>query len=244
MIDLPLADMDSVGVMEFIMRFSDQIPEHIGTNSILSGNYPSNLQLKVGGRTHNIEFSDKIWARYIPNKVKILHDPDPQDPREWNEGSVMTCFHRSYSLGDKHDFCDPEELAEYLESSEDVYRLPLYFYNHSGITISTKPSGDRWDSGEVGRIYITKANAVNIWGLNPDADDFEAAIINNLESEVKTYNQYITGDVYGFTITDPDGEEVDSCWGFYGDDFRNNGMTDHIPKELQSQLKDIEVSYN
>ena len=37
-----------------------------------------------------------------------------------------------------------------------------------------------------------------------------------MESEVKQYSQYLEGDVYGFAIEDPDGNDMDSCWGFYG----------------------------
>jgi hypothetical protein len=33
---------------------------------------------------------------------------------------------------------------------------------------------------------------------------------------VETWNQYLSGDVYGFIIEDGEGTDVDSCWGFYG----------------------------
>jgi hypothetical protein len=38
------------------------------------------------------------------------------------------------------------------------------------------------------------------------------------EGLVETWNQYLWGDVWGYVITDSDGEEVESgsCWGFYG----------------------------
>ncbi len=32
------------------------------------------------------------------------------------------------------------------------------------------------------------------------------------------WNDYLSGNVYGYTVTDADGEDTDmSCWGFYGD---------------------------
>ena len=51
-------------------------------------------------------------------------------------------------------------------------------------------------------------------------------VTNVLESEVKTYDQYLTGDVYGYEIYEVSEcdkgcehkEFVDSCWGFYGED--------------------------
>ncbi|GAF98690.1 unnamed protein product, partial [marine sediment metagenome] len=38
-----------------------------------------------------------------------------------------------------------------------------------------------------------------------------------LKGEVETYDNYLTGYVFGYCIKDADGEDVDSCWGFYGD---------------------------
>lgn len=40
-----------------------------------------------------------------------------------------------------------------------------------------------------------------------------------LKGEVETYDQYLTGDVYGykvFKVENGEEEELDSCWGFYG----------------------------
>ena len=47
-----------------------------------------------------------------------------------------------------------------------------------------------------------------------------------LINEVETYDQFLTGDVYGYIITELDEDEeydIDSCWGFYGED---NCMTE------------------
>ena len=41
---------------------------------------------------------------------------------------------------------------------------------------------------------------------------FEEAI----RGEVAEYDQYLTGQVYGYVIEDEDGDHVDSCWGFIG----------------------------
>jgi hypothetical protein len=42
-----------------------------------------------------------------------------------------------------------------------------------------------------------------------------------LKNEVETYDQFLTGDVYGyrvFKVENGEEEELDSCWGFYGED--------------------------
>ena len=38
------------------------------------------------------------------------------------------------------------------------------------------------------------------------------------ESMITEMNQYLEGDVWGYVIEDEEGEQLDSCWGFYGDD--------------------------
>jgi hypothetical protein len=55
--------------------------------------------------------------------------------------------------------------------------------------------------------------------------------------EVETYDQYISGDVYRFEVL-VDGEVTDSCGGFYGTKFADNGILDHIEdNELKELLK-------
>ena len=74
----------------------------------------------------------------------------------------MCCFHKRYSLGDKHSidnsqFEDWDEVEEYLIKEEKaIVILPLYLYDHSGITISTAPFSCNWDSGQIGFIYTTE----------------------------------------------------------------------------------------
>jgi hypothetical protein len=38
------------------------------------------------------------------------------------------------------------------------------------------------------------------------------------------WSAWAWGDVFGFVVNDPKGEEVDSCWGYYGDDHRKSGL--------------------
>jgi len=153
--------------------------------------------------------------------IEIHQDEDPLNPRtEYDNAGTMIGFHRRYSIGDKHNM-DVEEAKEYVEHP-DVISLPLYLYDHSGVSISTRSFNGRahhaeWDSGPRGWITITKEKALYEWGGKRLSKQVCEKAVACLESEVKTYDQFLRGEVYGFVITDPDGDEVDSCWGFYGD---------------------------
>lgn len=134
--------------------------------------------------------------------------------------------------------------------------LPLYLYDHSGLSMSCSGFSCSWDSGQVGYIYCTAEHAVAECGSLDKARKC-------LQAEVTTYDQYLQGDVWGYvveesrhisTVRTVDGiqeepeeseewECVDSCWGFYGDDPFNNGMAEHIPEELHPLLRAAEVCY-
>lgn len=161
----------------------------------------------------------------MPDKSKltleILQDDDLESPRESMDNlGVMVCFHGEYVLGDKidchvSDFDGWSGLRRYLVGECGAkHVLPLYLMDHSSLSMSTEPFGCGWDSGQVGWIYTTDELMDKVGFGNYCEDDVK----NALRAEVRVYNQYLAGDVWGYTITDGDGDVVDSCWGFYGHD--------------------------
>lgn len=170
--------------------------------------------------------------------LKVYYDNDAENPREWDNLSKMVCFHHRYSLGDKHnyrvfDYHSWEDLKDAIEKDNDVaVILPLYMYDHSGITISTTPFSCPWDSGQIGWVYITKEDIRKEYNIKRVTKKYIEKATKILLSEVKVYDDYLRGETYGFVL-EKDGEEIDSCWGFYGSDFCTNGMKEQIEKEYQ-----------
>lgn len=173
--------------------------------------------------------------------LKIIHDEDYDSPRDWDNLGTMVCFHRNYQLGNKHKFNTPEDFLSEIDNNNHVI-LPLYLYDHSGITISTTPFSCPWDSGQVGWIYVSKEKIRQEGYGQKVTKKIIEKIKDILKAEIKTYDQYLTGEVFSF-IVEENGEIVDSCGGFYGRDWEENGIKDYIPEELHSQLKDIEITY-
>jgi hypothetical protein len=160
-------------------------------------------------------------------KIEIAHDLNPDSPREWDNLGIMVCRHRTYNLGDKHMYdlrdCDGwSDVQKELEYPPVI--LNLYLYDHGGITISCKPFIDKWDTTQVGFIIATKETLLKEYG-KIDEEVIEKAI-GVLKSEVETYDMYLRGDIYGYVISEVSTcnlghehtEEVDSCWGYYGED--------------------------
>lgn len=169
--------------------------------------------------------------------INIYQDENPEDPREWDNLGTMVCFHERYNLGDKHSFDSPGEMNISLAvdvghdyenlydnvSEEEVEKivnenyvvLPLYLYDHSGITMSTRPFSCPWDSGQVGIIYVSRKKA------KKELEQFHkgVSIIEILTGEVETYDKFISGEVYGYNVEPTHRNKSidcdDSCWGFY-----------------------------
>lgn len=148
--------------------------------------------------------------------VKIFQDEDPESPRAWDNLGKMICFHRRYTLGDKHELTIEE--AHKIAADPANIVLPLYLIDHSGLSMRTRDFSDcdpgEWDSGQVGIIYADKDTIKKEYG-KVNAETCEQAR-KVLQAEVETFDQHLRGDVYGYVIEGEDGEHGDSCWGFYG----------------------------
>lgn len=155
-------------------------------------------------------------------KLEVALSENAENPRMWDNFAKLVCFHRRYDLGDKHnykfdDYESWEEVEEAIRNEHNVIAMaPLYLYDHSGITIATKPFGCRWDSGRVGVAYVTKEQLEYIGGFEENAQEY-------LEAEVKTYDSYIRGEVYDYSIIEVEtcnlgcehDNVVESCGGYY-----------------------------
>ena len=154
--------------------------------------------------------------------VRLEQDTDAESPRDWDNLGTMVCWHRNYRLGDEHSYGDPQEFIESDEYRNAAIVLPLGLYDHSGITmyIGSEPSPfdpGGWDSGQVGFIYISREKIRSEYSVKRISKQLLARVEGYLRNEVKTYDDYLIGNVWGFMVEDEEGNHVDSCWGFIGD---------------------------
>lgn len=149
-------------------------------------------------------------------RLDVFHDDEPaSSPRENSNIGKMIFFHRD-GYGDSHNLS--VEDCKALTKRKDVVFLNVYAYIHGGIAISTSRTGqfaDYFDSGQLGIIYMTAETYRKEFGkklLN------RKKALARLQSEVDEYNDYLTGNVWGYVVTDTEtDDELDSCWGFIGD---------------------------
>lgn len=180
--------------------------------------------------------------KYKGYTIKVIQDSDPMNPRDDDNLGVMCCYHRNYQLGDtKHDHPSPEALKEFLKANADkIVQLPLYLYDHSGITMNTTGyshcDSQGWDWGQVGVIYITYEKIRKEYGWKALTKKRLAKIASYLQGEVETYDQFLTGDVYGYQVVDSKGEDADSCWGYFGHDHKSSGLLDSAQNAVDCDI--------
>ena len=119
------------------------------------------------------------------------------------------------------------------EFDKQFISLPVFLMDHSGLSVSTGSFGDPWDSGQLGLIYVSKDKIRQEYNIKHVSKAWADKIRGYLKDEVKTYDQYLTGDVWGFQVFEvPEGvdpeelgeeeiealEEVESCYGFFGEE--------------------------
>ena len=167
-------------------------------------------------------------------QLEIFEALDPTNPREFDNLGTMVCFHRRYKLGDdsdldSSDFSSWEELEEYLYKTEKaLIVIPVFMYDHSGLTVNTTGFSCPWDSGQIGHIYVSKEKIRNEYGCKRISKKLKEHIHEILVSEVSIYNDYLIGNVYEFHITDKEnGKVVSSSCDFYGTDYMENGLFDY-----------------
>ncbi len=178
----------------------------------------------------------EIHGKY---KIEIEIDTDASSPRDWDNLGKMVCFHKRYDLGDKHEYSFHNYFSwdmmkmDMIKKEDIAVILPLYMYDHSGITIATTPFGCRFDSGQIGWIYATKEDVRKAYSCKMVTSKVKAKVNTCLLNEVEVYDQYVRGEVYGFKITDTEtDEEIDSCWGIIGNiEYVTEEAKSSIPKE-------------
>jgi hypothetical protein len=149
---------------------------------------------------------------------KLIQDEDARNPREeFDHLGKIVHWHRRYEFGERID--NPGQWLRDLP--EGSVCLPLCLLDHSGLHIWvgsgahwSDPGG--WDSGQVGFIYVTPEDIRKEYSCKRITARTREQVKKCLKAEVTEFDQYLTGDVYGYVIEDEDGRQIDSCWGFYG----------------------------
>jgi len=162
---------------------------------------------------------EKIIGKYRAVVDVTEHDCNPRTDED--NLSIMLCFHKRYNLGDQdHDYDErdydsfSDMLAEIKKREDPLTILPLYLLDHSGCTISVGSFGDRWDSGMIGFVFVSKQRVREEYGVKRISKKIKSIVDSVIDAEVKIYDAYLKGEVYEYKLYD--GKNlIDSSFGFY-----------------------------
>lgn len=202
-------------------------------------------------------------------RIRVEYDDDAESPRTawdnvtafWSDG-----MHRRYNF---HEAAADEVLAriksampvpdELLEDGSDVeiiqwlmenqtpvssyVIMPVYMYDHSGLSFSTGGFSCGWDSGTIGFMMVD----VERWDVQHGGEWSVEAATQRIVDEVQDLDNYHVYGACGYVIETCEGceccghiewVEEDSCWGFYGDpEERKAALIDHVGEKYRYLLE-------
>lgn len=153
--------------------------------------------------------------------VELHYDEDPMSPREWSNVSTIAA--------DGLTFADQPITEDYHERGARVV-IPCYYEERGGQARLYETSEDH------ANVYVfdTPKAVRECIGDTAKDEDIRAA----LESEIHALNQWIEGQVFGYVIKGPEGEDLeslgDSCWGFF-----DNYPYDYLKSEAREAAEAV-----
>lgn len=163
---------------------------------------------------------DMGWPRKA--RLEIRQDQDCENPLESGDGRWKLYDFTRHS-GQTPADVGFEDTANGWRPSIGLRRkfaVGLAFfldvYDHSGRVWSLSGEGydDGWDTSHKAGVLIWEHPPGDIGAKTKDARKEDA------RRELEEYNKWLSGDCYGYILTDPDtGQDIDSCWGYIGLDY-------------------------
>lgn len=181
-------------------------------------------------------------------RLVIQLDSSPSSPREDSNIGYFIIQSNKYNSPDTHNELQQviRDTAQYATSSEDhmkrivedfsekiLFIDAVAIYEHSGLSYSLGYKSG-WDWSNNG-FYIVTEKSIQEIGIEYDVDKVKQII----EGELETYTKYANGEIYGYTLYDEDGEEIDSCWGFYDVEH----IREYLPAEFEDEDLDEYIKY-
>jgi hypothetical protein len=201
---------------------------------------------------------NKKYIAVVYRNIEDLYDPREDEDHLWK----LILFHREYKLGDyqwmeKNDLFNIDDFDKYYEEHKDeiLMKLNVYAYEHGGLPIisldnSTYPFNDRWDAYMIGYAILLKQDLMKFFDdkelfLNIISGDIhiKQKVKEILKQEIKTYNDWLSGNTYCFDIYDKKTlEHLDGCGGFYGNLYDTiKQMKELVDEDFKELFDDMET---
>ena len=200
---------------------------------------------------------DTIYKDEHGQFFKFFYDDSTDTPRNDTNVATILTWERDYDSPDENDDTFKEFAEKHgvdiskkwgLDSvmeamrKEGYYVVPVYALHHGVSHYSIDDFNDPWDSGVVGVAFCKKQEGL------PDNDEHLRKIIDR---EVKTYDAWVNGEIYGVVRLDKTEDIVDETteWVILDGDNRTETFKDmlstigiDIQDEYQLATREVSVS--
>lgn len=212
---------------------NENVPESTIINYVKNGNTKNKLKLSY-------DRHDKTWTIY-----GIPYSSESQELKEI-ESDIMPEF-LTETIIEVMTFDDKWKLLK----NKGFEMLPIYMYDHGGISVSTSDYGDPFDSGQIGWIYTTKDEILkskvsyrNSKGkfVKCNTRNWRECALWNMQLDVKEYDQYLNGEVFCGIVEEwkPKSKrwKTIECLG----DYYSDKCADDLIREIMSDMcVDVEL---
>ena len=163
---------------------------------------------------------DTIYKDNSGRFFKLFYDEYSEYPRLYDNIATILTWERNYNSPDENDGTF-EEFAEKhgvdvskewnfgsvvgAMREEGYYTVPVYALHHGVSHYSTHDFHDPWDSGVVGIAFCKKQKGLL------DNDDYIRSII---DEEIKMYDAWVNGEVYGIMLFDKNEDVLNVSSGY------------------------------
>jgi hypothetical protein len=171
-------------------------------------------------------------------RVRIYPDENPISPGEWDCLGTLYLTDRNYGFAE-HVSTEYHALPVFIRAHRMNGRVvvPVRFNDHGSMGGTIYATDDEDANGYI--VADPKEVAANL-ALSPTWSAEEC-----LRGEIKEWDMYVRGDVYGYVLTGPEDDDrdaLDSCWGFYGDiadmlDEVNSIADSYTPEDLHPDAR-------
>ena len=189
---------------------------------------------------------DTIYKDNSGHFFKLFYDKYSESPRLDDNVATILTWERNYNSPDENDDtfeefaekhgvdvskgCNLNSVMEAMRK-EGYYVVPVYSLHHGVSHYSIDGFNDPWDSGVAGIAFCKKQKGL------PDNDDLFRRII---EDEIKEYDAWVNGEVYGIMLLDKNEGVLDQTTNWV---MLDEEKTDTLKNMLLSIEVDIQDEY-
>lgn len=182
------------------------------------------------------DMSDSFIARHWRALCKIFDQaPDAAQERKADYGYFRIADAKRELLDEWLDEIKPSRYSghrgDYMTALGELCEL------RGWPSLSTSSRG--YSQGDYAELLLifSPAYAKEIGAAWPRSAKAKAEACERLKGDAKLWSAWARGDVYGFVIESDDEsplppDVIDSCWGFYGDNFAESGLAEAAAESL------------